>query len=473
MPESLKKGFWFEWGVGASAAAVIGAGLVVAGTSTRQVEAAASAAIDAANPRLLLAALTSAEQLVAPTTDTLRVSIKRNETLSGVLDRIGAPRDEANGAVLAAGQLVDLRRVRPGDEITAWLETDAAAGGVRLVGVSLRPEVERQVLVARNADGGWVTHELKAKMTAGHNRVSGAIDQSIYQTALALGAGDQQVVDYAEIFGYDIDFQRETQNGDQFEILYETFDDERGQPVKAGSVIFASMNGQALKKNFYRYTPSDDGQVDYFDEQGQSAKKFLMKTPINGARLSSSFGNRKHPILGYTKLHKGTDFAAPTGTPIYAAGNGVITSWGRNGSYGNYAKIQHANGYVTAYAHMSRFAKGHAKGSRVRQGEIIGYVGTTGRSTGPHLHYEVYVGGKPVNAMKLKLPTGRKLEGEQLDTFKAEMARIDAIRVAEQMEGQPPEAQALVAATETAPAATPTPVAATSAPDLRPGTTAN
>jgi murein DD-endopeptidase MepM/ murein hydrolase activator NlpD len=211
--------------------------------------------------------------------------------------------------------------------------------------------------------------------------------------------------------------------------------------VKTGAVLMAEMDGAALSKTFYRYTPSDDGTVDYFDATGQSAKKFLMKTPINGARLSSGFGNRKHPILGYTKLHKGTDFAAPTGTPIYAAGNGRITSYGANGSFGNHAKIEHANGYTTTYAHMSRFAKGLKRGSSVKQGQVIGYVGTTGRSTGPHLHYEVHINNKPVNAMSLKLPTGRKLTGEQLEQFKAEMARIEALRDAEISERMVAQAQ--------------------------------
>jgi murein DD-endopeptidase MepM/ murein hydrolase activator NlpD len=214
-------------------------------------------------------------------------------------------------------------------------------------------------------------------------------------------------------------------------MLYETFEDERGQQVKTGTILMATMDGAALTKTFYRFRPSDDGNVDYFDAAGQSVKKFLMKTPINGARLSSSFGNRKHPVLGYNKLHKGTDFAAPTGTPIYAAGNGKLVKYGPNGTYGNFAKIEHANGYQTAYAHMSRFAKGVSNGAFVKQGQVIGYVGTTGRSTGPHLHYEVYINNKPVNAMSLKLPTGRTLSGAQLEAFKAEKARIEALRDAE------------------------------------------
>ena len=440
----------FDWGMGAAAAVLMGTGLVVAGVSARPVEAAS---IDnTPDPRLVVASFTSADDGANLSSEMKRVSVLRNETLSGVLDRIGAPRDEANGAVFAASQLVDLRGMRPGDDVTAWLEK-GTDGIVRLMGVSLRPEAETQVLVSRGLDGSWTSHELKAKLSPGISYVAGDVDQSIYQTATSLGATDQQVVDYAEIFGYDIDFQREVRTGDRFGMLYETFEDERGQPVKTGAVLMATMDGAALSKAFYRYKPSDDGVVDYFDETGQSAKKFLMKTPINGARLSSSFGNRKHPVLGYTKLHKGTDFAAPTGTPIYAAGNGKVVTYGANGTYGNFAKIEHANGYTTAYAHMSRFAKGVSRGSFVKQGQIIGYVGTTGRSTGPHLHYEVYVNNKPVNAMTLKLPTGRKLGGEQLQAFLAEKARIEALRDAELVEQQ------LVAA-NTAPAASPTLVSA-------------
>mgnify|MGYP000951338488 FL=1 len=446
----------FDWGMGAAAAVLMGTGLIVVGVNMRPVEAAA---IDTTpDPRLVVASFTSADDAANLSSEMKRVSVLRNETLSGVLDRLGAPREEANGAVFAASQLTDLRGMRPGDDVTAWLET-GTDGIVRLMGVSLRPEAETQVLVSRGLDGSWTSHELKAKLSPGISYVAGDVDQSIYQTATGLGAGDQQIVDYADIFGYDIDFQREVRTGDRFGMLYETFEDERGQQVKTGAVLMATMDGAALSKSFYRYTPSDDGVVDYFDETGQSAKKFLMKTPINGARLSSSFGNRKHPVLGYTKLHKGTDFAAPTGTPIYAAGNGKMTTYGPNGTYGNFAKIEHANGYTTAYAHMSRFAKGVKRGSFVKQGQVIGYVGTTGRSTGPHLHYEVYVNSKPVNAMTLKLPTGRKLGGEQLQTFLAEKARIEALRDAELMEQQmvaantvPTAAPALVSASAPAPA---------------------
>ncbi|MEL6782689.1 MAG: M23 family metallopeptidase, partial [Pseudomonadota bacterium] len=176
---------------------------------------------------------------------------------------------------------------------------------------------------------------------------------------------------------------------------------------------------------------SDDGVTDYFDPNGESATKFLMKTPINGARLSSRFGKRRHPISGYTRMHKGTDFAAATGTPVYAAGHGTVERASRYGGYGHYVRIRHANGYKTAYAHLSRYGSGIKSGRRVRQGQVIGYVGSTGASTGPHLHYEVIVNGKHVNAMSLRLPTGRKLSGDMLDEFLTTKREIDAVRVAQ------------------------------------------
>ena len=193
-------------------------------------------------------------------------------------------------------------------------------------------------------------------------------------------------------------------------------------------MIFAAFRGNAVQKDYYRHTPSDDNITDYFTAEGKAATRFLMKTPINGARLSSGFGRRRHPISGYTRLHKGIDFAARTGTPIFAAGNGVVERASRYGGYGRYVRIQHANQYETAYAHMSRYGPGIKSGKRVRQGDIIGYVGSSGASTGPHLHYEVILRGKHVNARALKLPTGRTLEGNFLQTFSDQRAEIDALR---------------------------------------------
>ena len=385
-----------------------------------------------------LATLNTAEDVAPDYRSERRLGrLKSRDTLIDALDRVGADRLDANGVVHAAAEFIDMRRLRPGETFAAFFDLenppptaadDPDNGKLRLTGVSFQPDPMRQVLVSRTSNGDWVGRELAVKTTTGHARVGGPISSSIYSSARRQGAGDQQVIDFAEIFAYDVDFQREIRPGDEFEITYEASYDERGDKVANGAVIYAKLDGALVKREFYRFTTTDDGVTDYYNADGEAARKFLMKTPINGARLSSSFGFRKHPVLGYNKLHKGTDFAAPRGTPIYAAGNGVIERASRYGSYGHYIRIRHANGYKTAYAHLNGYARGIKSGKRVKQGQVIGYVGTTGRSTGPHLHYEVMINGKHVNAMKLKLPTGRKLNGEMLEKFQAEKERIDAIR---------------------------------------------
>ncbi len=355
--------------------------------------------------------------------------LKRRETLIDVLDRMGADRSESNRAVYVAASHVDMRKLRPGQEVVAYFDdTTGAQTGGRLSALTMRTEPGRQVIATRTHSGDWVSRELAAELKETHGKVGGIITTSIYELARAQGAWDQQIVDFANIFAYDIDFQRQIREGDAFEITYQLFTDEKGHPIKGGEVLYAELDGKLAKRRFYRFTTTDDGVTDYYDQNGEAARKFLMKTPINGARLSSGFGARRHPVLGYTRMHKGTDFAAPRGTRIYAAGNGVVERASRYGSFGNYIRIRHANGYKTAYAHLSRYGAGIKAGKRVKQGQVIGYVGTTGRSTGPHLHYEVLVKGKQVNAMKLDLPTGRKLSGKMLEAFEAERSRIDDIR---------------------------------------------
>jgi murein DD-endopeptidase MepM/ murein hydrolase activator NlpD len=302
--------------------------------------------------------------------------------------------------------------------------------GDALSAFAVEPEAGRRLLTKREADGRFYAAELKSKLISEPIVVKGSITTSLYEDARVLGAADQQVVDFAQVFAYDVDFQREVHPGDKFEMVFESLSDERGNIIRRGDVLYASLNGKAVDKGFYRFTTPDEGVTDYFQGNGESATRFLMKTPINGARLSSSFGRRRHPISGYSRLHKGTDFAAPSGTPIYAAGHGTVERASRYGGYGKYVRVRHANGYKTAYAHMSRYGPGVKSGRRIRQGDIVGYVGSTGASTGPHLHYEVYINGKPVNAMALKLPTGRKLANtpEIMTAFEARRDEIDLFR---------------------------------------------
>ncbi len=253
--------------------------------------------------------------------------------------------------------------------------------------------------------------------------VKNTIKNNLYSSATESGVEPNIIIEFARIFGFEVDFQRDIRKGDWFEILYEKFEDDNNKVRDTGKIIYASMyvNGEELNLYNFKYSKIED----YFDVKGKSITKSLMKTPINGARLSSSFGMRKHPILGYNKMHRGTDFAAPSGTPIMASGSGTVTRARWCGGGGNCVKIKHNSTYETIYAHMKAFAKGIKEGRKVKQGQIIGYVGSTGLSTGPHLHYEVIVNGKKVNSQKLKLPSGKTLKGEERKQFELDRIKID------------------------------------------------
>jgi murein DD-endopeptidase MepM/ murein hydrolase activator NlpD len=249
------------------------------------------------------------------------------------------------------------------------------------------------------------------------------IKNNLYSSAVAVNVEPNIIIEFARIYGFEVDFQRDIRKGDWFEILYEKFEDDNNKVRDTGKIIYASMfvNGEEI--NLYNF--KDKNEEEYYDIKGKSITKSLMKTPINGARLSSKFGMRKHPILGYNKMHRGTDFAAPSGTPIMASGSGTVTRARWCGGGGNCVKIKHNSTYETIYAHMKSFAKGIREGRKVRQGQIIGYVGSTGMSTGPHLHYEVVVNGKKVNSQKLKLPSGKVLKGNVREKFELERIKID------------------------------------------------
>ena len=253
--------------------------------------------------------------------------------------------------------------------------------------------------------------------------VKNIIKNNLYSSAMVSGIEPNIIVEFARIFGFEVDFQRDIRKGDWFEILYEKFVDDNNKVRDTGKIIYASMyvNGEEINLYNFKY----NNEEEYYDIKGKSITKSLMKTPVNGARLSSSFGMRKHPILGYNKMHKGTDFAAPSGTPIMASGSGIVSRARWCGGGGNCVKIKHNSTYETIYAHMKAFAKGIKEGRKVRQGQIIGYVGSTGLSTGPHLHYEVLVNGKKVNSQKLKLPSGKILKGEERKQFELDRIKID------------------------------------------------
>ncbi len=229
------------------------------------------------------------------------------------------------------------------------------------------------------------------------------------------------------MYGFQVDFQRDIWKNDSFQIIYEEFKNEEGKVVEVGEIIYANLNIQNNDLKLYKFE-YEKNKIDYFDENGKSMRKTLMKTPINGARLSSPFGKRKHPILGFTRLHAGTDFAAPKGTPIMASGDGIVTRAKWCGGGGNCVKIKHNSTYQTVYAHMSKFGRGIKKGVRVKQGQIIGYVGSTGLSTGPHLHYEVIENGRKINSQKLKLPSGKILKGDLRKKFEVKKIKTDVLK---------------------------------------------
>ena len=252
------------------------------------------------------------------------------------------------------------------------------------------------------------------------------IMNSLYKSAIDIGIPDSIIVEFARIYGFEIDFQRDIRKKDSFQIMYEIFEDENDEIVEKGNILFANLKVQGI--NYPLYFFNKKNLKGHYDKNGKSIVKTLMKTPINGARLSSPFGMRKHPIDGFNKMHKGTDFAAPTGTPIMASGSGVIKKAGWCGGGGNCVVIKHNSIYQTIYAHMSKFANGIRSGVRVKQGQTIGYVGSTGKSTGPHLHYEVLINGKKVNSQTLKLPSGKILKGENRKLFETKKIKLNVLK---------------------------------------------
>ena len=250
--------------------------------------------------------------------------------------------------------------------------------------------------------------------------------QSLYKSAVDQNIPANTIIEFARIYGFQVDFQRDIRKRDKFQIMYEVFLNEKKEIIESGEILFANLKLSGQDNTLYYF--NNEGRDGHYDKNGKSVQKALMKTPINGARLSSSFGMRKHPIDGFNKMHRGTDFAAPKGTPIMASGNGIIKKAGWCGGGGNCIRIRHNSTYETIYAHMSKFARGIKTGIRIKQGQTIGYVGSTGKSTGPHLHYEVIINGKKVNSQKLKLPSGKILKGKEREIFETTKIMLNVLK---------------------------------------------
>jgi murein DD-endopeptidase MepM/ murein hydrolase activator NlpD len=347
------------------------------------------------------------------------VEARRGDTFMKLMLGAGVDRGEAHAAIDAMKGVFNPRDLRPGLAVTVTFTPEGEKEvDRRFDGFRFDAEADRAVVVMREDTDGFRAEAIERELDSRKVRAAGEIESNLYTAAQKAGLPAGVLVELIRLYSWDVDFQRDIQPGDRFDVMVERMHYADGEVARWGDIVYAELTLSGQKYPLYRFKGAR-GDIDYFDASGQSAQKALMKTPIDGARLSSGFGRRKHPILGYTRVHQGVDFAAPSGTPIYAAGNGSIEQIGRNGGYGKYIRIRHNGRFDTAYAHMSRFASGLKRGSRVRQGQVIGYVGTTGRSTGPHLHYEIHVEGRQTNPMRLKLPSGRKLKGSELIAFRA------------------------------------------------------
>jgi len=338
--------------------------------------------------------------------------LRRGETLISLLRRATIENGNAHDVVSYLKKVTNLRRLQAGQKIRLIRQ---ANNGRRLSELRIRDSFSEEAVV-RHEEGQYKAQRSPIKTYALTHFVSGEITDSLYLSAKRAGLPKKVIIDLIRMMSFDVDFEREIRIGDHFYVYFERDYSPDFDDIENGRILHAKLALKKRELEAYFYEDKN-GRQGYYDAQGQSTRKALMKTPLDVAVLTSSYGKRRHPVLGYTRMHRGSDFRAPTGTPIMAAGDGIIEMAARNGSYGNYVRIRHNGSYKTAYAHLSRYGKGIKKGKRVKQGQIIGLSGATGRVTGAHLHYEVLVDGKQVNPMRLKLPTGRVLQGADLVTL--------------------------------------------------------
>ena len=363
------------------------------------------------------------------------VIAKKGDSVVSILRDLGAAGTDLSAISKVLGPRSFDGGIKEGQKLRILLASVADGQRLQPIRVIIAGDSGIDAVIALADTGKYVAVDVKNVDTevadnsedSDENDTSGVrLYQSIYETALRNRIPRPIIDDLIRIYSYDVDFQRKVQPGDSFEVLY-AGEEETPAADSRSDVLFATLTVGGETKKFYRFQSPDDGLVDYYDETGKSAKKFLVRKPVLAGIMRSGFGLRRHPILGYTKMHTGVDWAAPSGTPIYASGNGVVEKVGWESGYGKYIRVRHNNGYETAYGHMTAFARGMDEGTRVRQGQVIGFVGSTGLSTGSHLHYEILVNGRFVDPMRIKLPRGRVLEGALLANFDKERERLDGI----------------------------------------------
>jgi len=355
----------------------------------------------------------------------LDYEINKGDTIQKILRKYKVQNSEIQTVINQYKKFGKPNQLLVGQKIDIIIKKELATKKNSIIKFSVPVTKSTTIEITKNEENEIISKKIITKLYKKKILSENIIKNNLYSSAIEARVNPDTIIEFARIFGFEIDFQRDIRKNDYFKIIYEKYFDENGEFIKSGSILYAHMSVNGREISLYKF--GDDKTYGYFDINGKSVEKALMKTPINGARLSSPFGMRKHPILGYNKKHLGTDFAAPEGTPIMASGTGTITRAKWCGGGGNCIKIKHNSTYETIYAHLKNFAKGIKVGKKVKQGQIIGYVGSTGMSTGPHLHYEVIVNGKKVNSQKLKLPSGKILKDEERNLFEIHRIKTDVL----------------------------------------------
>ena len=359
-----------------------------------------------------------------PRFETINYIIETGDTFEKILNEINVPKNEKIKILKKISKFKFVNKLYKNQKISFKVDRK---NPIKILGFSVQTSKTKTINFYRNtAIDDFEYKEIEKNLKQIIVFKEAEIINSLYSSAIDIGIQPNVIIDFARIYGFQVDFQRDIWKDDIFQLVYETFLDGNGKILETGNIIYANLILQGRENPLYIFKNKKD--YDHFDQFGKSIRKSLMKTPINGARLSSSFGIRKHPILGFNKMHKGTDFAAPMGTPIMASGEGKIVRARWCGGGGNCVKIKHNSTYSTVYAHMSKFGRNIKEGVRIKQGQIIGYVGSTGMSTGPHLHYEVIENGRKINSQKLKLPSGKILKGKERELFEIEKIKINVLK---------------------------------------------
>ncbi len=355
----------------------------------------------------------------------LEYNVNEGDTYDSIINSVNIPNLEKKLFLKSIAKNKSIKVLKVNQKIYFTIDK---RDKTKIIDFTIEIDKKKNILFVRNENKkGFISKIIEKNLTKTLTFKESIITNSLYRAALDQGIKPNIIIEFARLYGFTIDFQRDIWKNDTFQIIFEEFKNEDGSVVETGNIIYTNLNTKNTDNQLYKFE-YEDNKIDYFDENGKSVKKTLMKTPINGARLSSSFGKRKHPILGFTKMHTGTDFAAPKGTPIMASGDGIIIKASWCGGGGNCVKIKHNSTYQTVYAHMSKFGRGIKKGVRVKQGQIIGYVGSTGLSTGPHLHYEVIENGRKINSQKMKLPSGKILKGKLRKKFEVNKIKTDVLK---------------------------------------------